>query len=533
MSEISNILIDRLGTHSARTISCVILLFSAACSGAADKAQTEQIVDPWQEATAVAVVAPEDELQEGQPDESLKSLDDLLPEQFGALTAPWSGDLDGMAERRVIRVMVVSGGPQFFYYNGKPRGMVAELLGLLQQELNVGLNRRLDQVEIVPMPVSRDRLIPALIDGRADLVAADLTVTKARSDLVDFSVPLAHNVDEVVIFAPGVGDDVRSLDDLAGRSVYVRKSSSYFEHLTELNEDLVGRSLEPIRIDAANELLRSQDILEMVNAGLISATVVDSYKASSWSKIYADLKIREDLVVHGGGEIAWAFRKDSPHLAAVVDDFARSHRQGTLIGNVLIKRYMGNLGWVRNSTSESSVDRLRPLFEHFRNSGEVNDLDPLMLVAQAYQESELDHDRESPVGAVGIMQIKPSTAADRNVGIDDISSPADNIRAGARYMRFVIDRYFSAPEMEETQRWLFALAAYNAGPARIQRLRRQAAAEGHDPNKWLDNVELIAARRIGRETVRYVRNIFKYYVAYRLAWEDRELRRSLSAGADR
>jgi membrane-bound lytic murein transglycosylase MltF len=253
----------------------------------------------------------------------------------------------------------------------------------------------------------------------------------------------------------------------------------------------------------------------MVNAGLVSATVVDSYKASSWSKVFADMQVRDDLVVHAGGEIAWAFRKDNPQLAAVVNDFARGHRQGTLIGNVLIKRYMENLDWVRNSTSDRGVERLRPLFEHFRNSGETNNLDPLMLAAQAYQESELDHDRESPAGAVGIMQIKPSTAADRNVGIDDISSPADNIRAGARYMRF------------------FALAAYNAGPARIRRLRKQAAAEGHDPNVWLDNVELIAARKIGRETVRYVRNIFKYYVAYRLAWEDQALRQSLGTGSDR
>jgi membrane-bound lytic murein transglycosylase MltF len=315
--------------------------------------------------------------------------------------------------------------------------------------------------------------------------------------------------------------------------VYVRKSSSYFEHLTGLNDDLIGRALEPVRIDPAHELLRSQDILEMVNAGLVSATVVDSYKASSWSKVFADMQVRDDLVVHAGGEIAWAFRKDNPQLAAVVNDFARGHRQGTLIGNVLIQRYMGNLGWVRNSTSDNGVERLRPLLEHFRNSGEANNLDPLMLAAQAYQESELDHDRESPAGAVGIMQIKPSTAADRNVGVDDISKPADNIRAGARYMRFLMDRYFSDAEMEETQRWLFALAAYNAGPARIRRLRKQAAAEGHDPNVWLDNVELIAARKIGRETVRYVRNIFKYYVAYRLAWEDQALRQSLGTGSDR
>ena len=536
-----------IAAHASRATFCILLSLLLACSDPQGNAQPEQSVEPQLEFTAVAVVDPEVELGNEPPDESLApsdeslasldeslaSLDDLLPAEFGALTAPWFGDLDGMAERRVIRVMVISGGPQFFYYNGRPRGMVAEILGLLQGELNVGLNRRLNQVEIVPMPVSRDRLIPALINGQADLVAADLTVTKARSELVDFSVPFARNVDEVVVFAPGEGADVTTVDDLTGRSVYVRKSSSYFEHLTDLNEDLTSRGLKPIQIDAANELLRTQDILEMVNAGLISATVVDSYKASSWSKIYADLHVRDDLVVHAGGEIAWAFRKDSAQLAAVVNDFARGHRQGTLIGNVLINRYMENLDWVRNSTSDKGVDRLRPLFEHFRLSGANNKLDPLMLAAQAYQESDLDHDRQSPVGAVGIMQVKPSTAADRNVGIDDISSPADNIEAGARYMRFLMDRYFSDPEMGEMHRWLFALAAYNAGPARIQRLRKQAAAEGHDPNLWLDNVELIAARKIGRETVRYVRNIFKYYVAYRLSWEDQALRQSLDTGADR
>jgi membrane-bound lytic murein transglycosylase MltF len=473
-----------------------------------------------------AAIAPDlvQEPQMAEPAESLSTLDDLLPEEFGVLTAEWTGDLDGMTERRIIRTLVVSGGPQFFYYDGKPRGMIAELLVLLQAELNVGLDRGLDQVEIIPMPVSRDRLIPALLSGQADLVAADLTVTEAR---VDFSTPLVRGMDEVVVFAPGKGSDVASLDDLAGTTVYVRKSSSYFEHLTELNNDLTGRGLEPIRIDEANEFLRTQDILEMVNAGMVSATVVDSYKASYWSKIFTDMQAREDLVVSTGGDIAWAFRKDSPQFAAVVNSFTRGHRQGTLIGNVLINRYMENLDWVRNSTSDSSVEKLRPLLEHFRSSGEENNLDPLMLAAQAYQESELDNDRESPVGALGIMQIKPSTAADRNVGINDISSPADNIRAGSRYMRFIMDRYFSGPEMNDVQQWLFALAAYNAGPARIQRLRQQAAQEGYDPNLWLDNVELIAARKIGRETVRYVRNIFKYYVAYRLAWEDRALRQSM------
>ncbi len=517
--------------QSASAFLCVAICLSIFLVAACSDPQSDEQLDPGIEATAKNVTA-SDPLTESkeiqkEPSETLLALDDLLPEKFSGLTAPWHGDLDGMVERRVIRVLVVSGGPQFFYFEGKPRGVIAELLQLLQQELNVGLDRRLDQVEVMPMPVSRDRLIAALVNGQADLVAADLTITEARSELVDFSVPLVRNVDEIVVFAPGEGDDIVSLNDLAGRSVYVRKLSSYFEHLTELNNDFISRGLAPIRIDEANELLRSQDILEMVNAGLVTATVVDSYKASSWSKILADLRVRDDLIVHSGGEIAWAFRKDSPQLAAITNDFARGHRQGTLIGNVLINRYMENLDWVRNSTSDSSAERLRPLLDDFNTSAANNKFDPLMLAAQAYQESELDHDRESPAGAVGIMQIKPSTAAGRNVGIEDISKPSDNIEAGARYMRFLMDRYFADPEMEELQRWLFALAAYNAGPARIQRLRKQAAVEGYDPNLWLDNVELIAARKIGRETVRYVGNVFKYYVAYRLAWEERELRKAL------
>jgi len=483
---------------------------------------------PPAESVIVDTPEPEPVIQQESDAELLASLDELLPEEFAGLFDAWSGDLDGMAERHVIRTLVVGGGPQFFYFNGMPRGIVTELLVELQAEINADLGRRYSQVEVIPMPISRDRLIPALISGRADLIAADITITEGRSELVDFSLPLVTNIDEIVVFAPGIGADVGSIDDLSGRAIYVRKSSSYFEHLVELNDDFRERGLDGMRITAANELLRSQDILEMVNAGMIDATVIDSYKANYWSDIFPDMQARADLVVHEGGELAWVIRKDSPLMKVAIDKFARGNRQGTLLGNVLIERYMENLHWVRNATSDNEFQRLRPVLELFRASGEENNLDPLMLAAQAYQESELDHSKVSPVGAVGIMQVKPATAADRNVGIDDISSPADNIRAGAKYMRFMMDRYFSDPGMDELQAWFFALAAYNAGPARVEQMRRQAAAEGHDPNRWVDNVELIAARKIGRETVRYVRNIFKYYIAYRLAFEEREIRESMS-----
>ena len=497
----------------------VMFLSFAGCSDTDSVAQAQNESPP--EAAAERAVPEPEEIEQS---ESEPSLEGLLPQRLGILATPAFGDLDAMAERRIIRVLVVPGGPQFFYFQGKPRGMVAELLAMFQSELNASLGRRLDQVEIVPMPVSRDRLIPALLSGQADLIAADLTVTEARSDLVDFSVPFVRDVSEIVVFAPGAGEDVQSIDDLAGREVFVRKSSSYFEHLSGLNADLQSRGLRPVNIIEANEQLRVQDILEMVNAGLVDATVVDSHKATSWSSLLTDMIVREDLVLRSGGNIAWAFRKDSPLLADQVNEFARGHRKGTLLGNVLIERYLGNVKWVSNSTSDRAVERMRPLAELFQSGAEEADMDWLMLVAQAYQESELDHARVSHVGARGLMQIKPSTAADKNVGIDDISEPADNIRAGARYMRFLMDRYFADAEMDGLQQWLFALAAYTAGPAQVRRVRNRAAAEGYDPNRWLDNVEVIAAKEIGRETVRYVRNVFKYYVAYQLSWEDQAKR---------
>jgi membrane-bound lytic murein transglycosylase MltF len=271
-------------------------------------------------------------------------------------------------------------------------------------------------------------------------------------------------------------------------------------------------------------MLRVQDILEMVNAGLVQATVIDSHKATSWSSLLTEMIVRDDLVLQSGGKIAWAFRKDSPLLAEQVNEFVRGHRKGTLLGNVLIERYLGNVKWVSNSTSEWGLQRMQSLIDDFQASADETDLSWLMLVAQAYQESELDNNKVSPVGARGIMQIKPSTAADRNVGIDDISEPADNILAGARYMRFLMDRYFADAELDGLQQWFFALAAYNAGPARVRRLRNQAAAEGYDPDRWIDNVEVVASREIGRETVRYVSSIFKYYVAYQMYWENRTIR---------
>ncbi|MBW2491758.1 MAG: transglycosylase SLT domain-containing protein, partial [Deltaproteobacteria bacterium] len=217
-----------------------------------------------------------------------------------------------------------------------------------------------------------------------------------------------------------------------------------------------------------------------------------------------------------GGEIAWAFRKNSPKLKAVVNDFVKGHKEGTMLGNVLFKRYLKNTKYVKNSLSEKELKKYQSMLKLFKKYAGEYGFNYLMISAQAYQESGLDHSKRSPSGAVGVMQVLPNTAKDPNINIPDIEKLENNIHAGTKYLRFIIDRYYKDEPMDEVNKMLFAFASYNAGPARVNELRKKAKAMGLDPNVWLYNVEIAAAKSIGRETVQYVSNIYKYFISYQM-----------------
>ena len=440
---------------------------------------------------------------------------DLLPQPMEAIWQPWFGDYPDMVERRIVRVVVPYGGFQFYYEAGMPRGAVYELLQRFEAHINQQLGRKNVRVYVVVIPQSRDKLIPALVDGRADIVAADLTVTDLRNRAIDFSRPVRKDVSEIVVAGPNA-PAIDSLDDLAGREVLVRASSSYFEHLQLLAEDFLTRGLEPPEIRLADELLEAEDILDMLDAGVADITVMDDYKAEYWASVFPNITPRNDLVVNAGGEIAWAVRKDSPELLAAINGFMRRYGRGTLVGNDTFNRHLADASRARCSASSNNTPEALELAGYFQQYAEQYGFDWLMLVAQGLQESGLRHDRRSHKGAFGIMQVKPSTAADKNVGIDDITHVRDNIHASAKYMRFLSDRYFSDDSVDDLNQWLFSLAAYNAGPAKILRYRREARSQGYNPDVWFNNVEIVAARRIGRETVTYVSNVFKYYTSYKL-----------------
>jgi membrane-bound lytic murein transglycosylase MltF len=254
----------------------------------------------------------------------------------------------------------------------------------------------------------------------------------------------------------------------------------------------------------------------MVSAGLIPMMAMDSHKAQFWKQIFDNITVHQDIAVRSGGEIAWAFRKDSPKLKAVVNDFVKGHKKGTMLGNMLFKRYLKNTKYVKNALSEKELKKYESMVNLFKKYAAEYGFNYLMISAQAYQESGLDHSKRSPSGAVGVMQLLPTTAKDPNINIPDIEKLENNIHAGTKYLRFIIDRYYKDEPMDEVNKMLFAFASYNAGPARINELRKKAGAMGLDPNVWLYNVEIAAAKSIGRETVQYVSNIYKYFISYQM-----------------
>jgi membrane-bound lytic murein transglycosylase MltF len=445
------------------------------------------------------------------------------PDEGIAANPPWTGDLDGMVERRLIRLLVVPSRTDYYLDRGEPKGVTAEYAREFERRLNRRFQTGARPIRVVYVPVVRDDLLPGLGSGKGDIAAANLTITPERRQIVDFSPPIRSDVREIVVTGPE-SPTLASLEDLAGREILTRRSSSYWDSLGALDGRLRANGLMGLRLQAVLEAVDDEDLLELVASGRLPLAVVDDHKARAWQRALPSLALHDDLVLRSGGDIAWAFRKDSPQLAASLVSFTKATAKGTEFGNVVANRYLVAAEQLRTS---DSADRKRflELLELFEKWGGRYRFDPLLLAAQGYQESGLDQKRRSPSGAVGIMQIRPATAQDPTVGVTRIDRLENNVEAGAKYLRHLIDVYFPDPDIAEFDRMLLALAAYNAGPSRIGDLRRRAARRGLDANRWFGEVELQAERDLGRETVAYVGNIVKYYTVYRGITEQEEARR--------
>jgi membrane-bound lytic murein transglycosylase MltF len=436
-------------------------------------------------------------------------------------TLRWTGDLDALMGRRLIRVLLVYSKTFYFVDRGRQRGATYDFVRAFDEDLNKRLGTGHLRVQFVFIPVARDKLIPGLVEGRGDIAAANLTITDERREQVDFSDPIGTGVDEIVVTGPA-SPPIQGVQDLAGQEVFVRQSSSYYESLVRVNAELQQAGKSAVRLKLAPETLEDEDLLEMVNAGLVRLVVVDSHKAEFWAQIFPQIRLHPEAAVRTGGAIGWAFRKGSPKLQEAVNRFIAANKKGTLLGNQIFNKYLKSAKYVKNSLDPRERAKYERTIALFRKYGDRYGFDSLMLAAQGYQESQLDNTRRSHAGAVGVMQVLPTTGKELQVG--DIHQLDPNIHAGVKYLRVMTDRYFKDAPMTPIDRMLFAFASYNAGPDRIALLRKEAKGTGLDPDVWFNNVERIAARRIGRETVQYVSNIFKYYVAYTLLEDERQER---------
>jgi membrane-bound lytic murein transglycosylase MltF len=450
----------------------------------------------------------------------------LPPSVRSLVDTPFTGDLDQMVGRRLIRIGAPFNRTFYFIDHGVQRGLAYDYIRLFEDELNKRRNTGALKVNVIVLPVQRDELIPLLRAGKIDAAVAQLTVTAERQKLVAFTDFTRTNVDEVLVTGPGA-PPVHSLAELGRAKVLVRKSSSYYSSLEAYNARQKSAGKPQLAVEAAPETLEDDDLLEMVNAGLIPATVVDDYLAHFWTQVFPNLIVHDDLKLRTDGQLAVAFRKGNPQLGAELNAFLAKNSLGSVFGRVLSQRYLQSTQYVKDADSEADRKRFLDLVSLFRKYGDEYSVDYLLMAAQGYQESGLKQDVKSPVGAVGVMQLKPQTGEEQGVG--DIHQVDANIHAGVKYIRFMRDRYYANQPMDNLNKGLFTFAAYNAGPRRIELLRREAAERGLNPNVWFGNVEQVASERIGRETVNYVSNIYKYYIAYRLLAEQKRRRETAKA----
>jgi membrane-bound lytic murein transglycosylase MltF len=433
-----------------------------------------------------------------------------------------------MLTRRYVRIVVPYSPTLFFEDKGAVYGTAANGAQLFENWLNKTFPLRAQPMTVSLNPVSRDKLFEALLAGDADIAAGDITITEERRKIVAFTAPVSSNVREIVI----TGKDVPELDSaeaLSGKEVAVSRSTSFYESLTKLNERLTAQGKPPVTITIVPDTLETEDLMEMTAVGLLPATVGDDWVAGLWVQIIKGLRLHPKAALREGAEIGWAVRPDNPKLLATLNRAIAAVIAGNMNQwTAQTRSYLAKLKQLHTATQGTDMQRFHDTVEIFRRYAGQYRFDTLLLVALGYEESRLEQQVRSSAGAVGIMQIKPIAA--RSVGVSDISKADPNVHAGTKLLAELMDNYFKNDPFDEQNRTLFAFAAYGMGAGALQSMRREAATEKLDPNVWFNNVERVAAARVGGETVRAVRNVYKYYIAYKLI-EEADAAKKAATGA--
>lgn len=432
----------------------------------------------------------------------------------------WLGDFQQMLDKTLIRVLVPYSRTFYFHDKGEAKGLAADVVREFERHINTKYRKQLKRrpVTVVIVPTTRDHLLLDLEQGLGDIAVGNLTITDDRLQSVDFIAHPNRLLSERVLIGP-MSVPVNSLDELSGERVHVRPSSSYYQSLLAINQQFASRGKEPVKIMLVPDAVEDEDLMEMLNAGVVSLIIVDDWKAKIWAQVLPKIQVT-DVSIRQSGHSGWAIRKNSPQLHAEVDEFFAKFLEKQHLLEAETIRFNRQIRQIANNTGNQEWQRFELMQQLFEKYGQHYAFDPLMLAAQGYQESQLKQEKRGPSGAIGVMQVLPSTASALKVG--DIKQLEPNIHAGAKYLDALMSQYFADADFQGDNRTLFSFASYNAGPGKIKRMRKIAEERGLDPNRWFNHVELVVAEKVGWETTTYVRNIYKYYAAYKLQLEVEE-----------
>jgi membrane-bound lytic murein transglycosylase MltF len=430
----------------------------------------------------------------------------------------YPASLETVIEKRYLRVLTSRNAFDFFIHDGQRGGYQYEMVRAFTNFMNErhAPDRKELAIEFELIPVDDDQLIPLLLAGAGDLIAARLTITAERAALVRFSEPY-RRVDELVVTHDGT-PALDSIEALSGRTVAIRKSSSYSESLSKLDRQLTDSGLDSINLVYVDEQLATERILDLVAARRFDYTVADSIVAEMAAQINSQLHIAPGIALRRDGQLAWATLPSASLLADEANLFLRRYKQGTLLGNIAVRKFFEAESKLAERFARNPDTNLSDYDDLFREHAATFDLDWRLAASMAYQESRFDPTARNRWGAIGLLQIKSKTAREPYIGIPDIEgveNVSENVRAGLKYLNWIKARYFdSQPEMLEPDRMRMALAAYNAGPRHVIRARSLALQLGLDPNQWFRHVELAMLDMRKTEPVKYVSDINQRYLAY-------------------
>jgi membrane-bound lytic murein transglycosylase MltF len=502
--------IRRLGTW-VLPLASLALLGLYGCAEEEGEAETSS--------TAVDVVEVV-EIVESPPRETALYILEAAADPLGQhVDDRYPASLERVLEERFLRVITSRNDFDFFIHDGERGGYQYEMV----REFTAFLNERhLKERGALPIqfelvPVDDDQLIPLLLEGAGDLIAARLTITPERSARIQFSRPY-QSVDELLVTHDGTAP-LSSLDDLSGRRVAVREKSSYAASLGRLNRALSEGGRAPVEVVFVDEAIATEGILELVAARRYDYTIADSLVAELAVRIHSSLLLVETMALREDGKLAWATRPEATALLEEMNAFLRRYRAGSLLGNLAVQRYFETEGRLARRFAEAETG-ISAYDDLFREHAEAFDLDWRLVAAMAYQESRFDPMAHNRWGAIGLLQIKLKTAREPYVGIPEIEGAenvSNNIRAGLKYLNWIKARYFDGePGMRERDRLRMAMAAYNAGPRAVIRARSRAKGQGLDPNRWFRHVELAMLGMRKSEPVKYVSEINQRYLSYLL-----------------